>query len=440
MPEQLVARAMRTRSASRVTAVTIGVALAFAGLGCGSDSGSDSERQSGGSRSSAGSAAQEAGELLERLRSGSLVVVFRHAATDRSDDDDPRVDLDDCTTQRNLTDDGRADARSIGAAFRALRIPAGPVWASPYCRARDTAELAFGRARVIHGLERLYPQRDEVADRRLNRLIRDHAPAPGDPNLIIAAHGVYPSVLAPGVTLEEGEATVYAVRGQDVALLGRVAAGEWAGLDSGAAPANDAGAMSGVADRVRRSTVSVELREGVQAGAGFRVAVDGIVVTTASIVGDADEVDVVLQDGTRRTARVLGRAPDVDVAVLELDDDSGLPPMHSGSGLAEARVGDPVLAVGSPLGPADATTSGTIRVLHLPVRLARNSELDALAIDAPIESAHAGAPLVNAHGEVLGVTMATATPRAEAGLTGIGFAVPVDVARSAALEIVEGGG
>jgi S1-C subfamily serine protease len=293
---------------------------------------------------------------------------------------------------------------------------------------------------VIDGLERLYPQRDEVADRRLNRLIRDHAPAPGDPNLIIAAHGVYPSVLAPGVTLEEGEAAVYAVRGQNVALLGRVAAGEWAGLDSGAAPANDAGAMSGVADRVQRSTVSVELREGEQAAAGFRVAVDGIVVTTASIVGDADEVDVVLQGGTRRPARVLGRAPDVDVAVLELDDDSGLPPMHSGSGLAEARVGDPVLAVGSPLGRADAVTSGTIRALRLPVRLARNSELDALAIDAPIESVHAGAPLVNAHGEVLGVTTATATPRAEAGSTGLGFAVPVDAARSAALEIVDGGG
>jgi putative serine protease PepD len=419
-----------------VPAVTIGVALAFAGLGCGSDSGSDRERQSGGSRSGAGSAGQNAGELLERLRSGGLVVVFRHAATDRADDDDPGVDLADCTTQRNLTDDGRADARSIGAAFRALRIPAGTVWASPYCRARDTAELAFGRARVIDGLERLYPQRDEVADRRLNRLIRDHAPAPGDPNLIIAAHGVYPSVLAPGVTLEEGEAAVYAVRGQDVALLGRVAAGEWAGLDSGAAPANDAGAMSGVADRVQRSTVSVELREGRQAAAGFRVAVDVIVVTTASIVGDADEVDVVLRDGARRPARVLGRAPHVDVAVLELDDDSG----HSGSGLAETRVGDPVLAVGSPLGPAHAVTSGTIRALRLPVRLARNSELDALAIDAPIESAHAGAPLVNAHGEVLGVTTATATPRAEAGSTGIGFAIPVDAARSAALEIVDGSG
>jgi hypothetical protein len=83
---------MRTRSAGRLAAVTLGVALAFAGLGCRSDSDSDRERQTGGSRSSPGSSVQDAEELLARLRSGGLVIVFRHAATDRSDDDDPEVD------------------------------------------------------------------------------------------------------------------------------------------------------------------------------------------------------------------------------------------------------------------------------------------------------------------------------------------------------------
>ncbi|MGH3912173.1 MAG: histidine phosphatase family protein [Pseudonocardiaceae bacterium] len=177
--------------------------------------------------------------LLAQLRGGGVIVVIRHAATDRSQPDaDERtgpdagpVDFDDCSTQRNLTEEGRADARTIGTAFRELEIPVGTVWTSPYCRSRETAELAFGRAEVIDGLERLYPRRDEVAERRLNQLIREQAPGADDPNMVISGHGVYPSVLAPAVTIGEGEAALYTLRGDDVVLLGEVAPDEWAGLD-----------------------------------------------------------------------------------------------------------------------------------------------------------------------------------------------------------------
>jgi hypothetical protein len=415
---------MSTRSGPRPIALAAAVALvALAGVGCGSET--DPRRASQSSESARPSAA-------ERLRSGGLVVIFRHAATDVSDEDDPDVDLDDCTTQRNLTAEGRADARRIGAAFRDLRIPVGAVWASPYCRSRDTADLAFGRHRVVSGLERLYPVRDEAADRRLNRLIREQAPDSGDPNLVISAHGVYPSLLEPAVTLEEGEAAVYDVGTRNVRLLGRIGPDEWAGLAPDGAP-------QGLTEQVQRSVVSVERREGEHAGAGFRVAVDGIVVTGTQVVGDADEVTVVRRDGTRRPARVLGRAPQADVAVLELDDDSGLPAMHSGSGLAAARGGDSVLTVGSALGPAPAVRSATIEALRSPVRLG-GGELDALAIDAPVEPAQSGAPLVNERGDVLGVVTASAAPRAGDASTAAGFAIPVDVARSAALEIVRSRG
>ncbi|MGH3932098.1 MAG: histidine phosphatase family protein [Pseudonocardiaceae bacterium] len=185
------------------------------------------------------SSVPEGNGLLAQLRGGGVIVVIRHAATDRSQPDaDERtgpgagpVDFDDCSTQRNLTDEGRADARTIGEAFRELGIPVGTVWTSPYCRSRETAELAFGRAEVIDGLERLYPQRDEAAELRLNQLIREQAPGPGDPNMVISGHGVYPGVLAPAVTIGEGEAALYAVRGNDVVLLGQVAPDEWADLD-----------------------------------------------------------------------------------------------------------------------------------------------------------------------------------------------------------------
>ena len=413
------------------------VLVALGGIGCGSDSNSDSDA---GSESTARSGSPGGDELLERLRAGGTTIVFRHAATDPSDEDDAQVDLGDCSTQRNLTDEGRADARTIGEAFRELRIPVGAVWASPYCRARDTAELAFGRAEVVDGLERLYPELDEAADRRLNGLIRERAPAPGDPNLVIAAHGVYPSALEPAVALDEGEAAVYSVDGDDVALLGRVTPDDWTGLGPPVGSAGGAGELSDVVERVQPSVVSVELREGEHAGAGFRVAVDGIVVTNAHIVGDADEVSVALADGSRRTARVLGRAPDLDIAVLELADDSGLPPMHSGSGLAEAGVGDPVLAIGSPVGSADTSSSGTLGALDQPVGLGDDTELEALATDAVVDRANSGGPLINADGEVLGVNTAIATPGDEGRSNRVGFAIPVDVARSAALGIVEESG
>lgn len=381
---------------------------------------------------SAESSAPGGDDLLAQLRGGGAIIVIRHAATDRSEPDDAQVDLDDCSTQRNLIDEGRADARTIGVAFRELRIPVGTVWTSPYCRARDTAELAFGRTEVIDGLERLYPEPDEVAERRINRLIREQAPAPGDPNMVISGHGVYPSVLQPAVTIGEGEAAVYAVRGDDFALLGQVAPDEWAGLDPSARSVNGAGELSGVADRVLDSVVSVQVRQGDHSGSGFRVGVPGIVVTNARVLADADEVSVVLRDGTRRTARVLGRAPEVDIAALELDG-SGLPPLHSGAGLADARVGNPVLAVGSPYGQADAVTPGTVRSLNRPVRLGDGAELEAVQMDVSITPGSSGGPLVNARGEVLGVLTMIATPD---GGTNAGFAIPVDVARSETLEIV----
>ena len=371
--------------------------------------------------------------LLAQLRGGGAIIVIRHAATDPSEPDDAQVDLDDCSTQRNLTDEGRADARTIGESFRELRIPVGTVWTSPYCRARETAELAFGRAEVIDGLERLYPVPDEAAERRLNRLVREQAPAPEDPNMVISGHGVYPSVLEPAVPIDEGEAAVYAVRGEDFALLGRSDPAEWAGLDPSAGSVNDAGELSEVADQVLDSVVSVQARQGDPSGSGFRVAVPGIVVTNAHLVADTDEVGVVLRDGTRRTAGVLGRAPEVDIAALELDD-SGLPPLHSGSGISEARVEDPVLAVGFPHGQAAAAViSGTVRALNRPVRLGEGPALEVVQTDTSINPDSSGGPLVNARGEVLGVLTTVAAPDDGASA---GFAIPVDVARSETLEIV----
>ena len=89
--------------------------------------------------------------LVERLRRGGYVLALRHAATDQSMADNTR-DLRDCSKQRNLSAAGRRQAQAIGHALRRLRIPVGTVLASPYCRTRATARLAFGRLRTSTAL------------------------------------------------------------------------------------------------------------------------------------------------------------------------------------------------------------------------------------------------------------------------------------------------
>ncbi|MBE1876286.1 trypsin-like peptidase domain-containing protein [Myceligenerans pegani] len=360
------------------------------------------------------------GDLLDRLREGGLTLVIRHAATDRSDPDDAEVDLDDCSTQRNLSDEGRTEAAMIGDGVADLGIPVGAVWASPYCRSRDTAELAFGRAEVVDGLERLYPVRDERADDRLNDRILAEAPRPGEPNLAIVSHGVYPSVLAPGVSIAEGEAAVYARDGDDgFDLIGRLGPREW--TESSPDRGRPASAMA----EVSGSVVAVRAPGGT--GSAFRVAVPGILVTSAQVVDGADEVAVRLPDGTELVARVLGRRPDVDIAALRVDDDSALPALHSGSGLADARPGDRVHAVGA---DGDVTT-GTVRDLDSSVR-AGGTERPVIRLDRRAPRAATGGPLVDEDGYVLGVL--TTTPGEPDGL-----AIPVDVARDAALGLVRDG-
>ncbi|HEY1439122.1 MAG TPA: histidine phosphatase family protein, partial [Casimicrobiaceae bacterium] len=86
--------------------------------------------------------------LLQTLRSGGLILYFRHTSTDFGQNDDAMSGYEDCARQRNLTDGGRDEARRIGGAIKRLNIPIGDVLASPFCRTRETAQLIFGRATV----------------------------------------------------------------------------------------------------------------------------------------------------------------------------------------------------------------------------------------------------------------------------------------------------
>ena len=89
-------------------------------------------------------------ELLAELREGGYVLFLRHTSTDFSQNDSRMTSFEDCATQRNLTDKGRAEARALGEHVKRLKIPIGEVLASPFCRTMETARLAFGKARATN--------------------------------------------------------------------------------------------------------------------------------------------------------------------------------------------------------------------------------------------------------------------------------------------------
>jgi phosphohistidine phosphatase SixA len=148
-------------------------------------------------------------ELVEALREGGYVVYLRHAITDRSKEDDPALDLDDCATQRNLSDEGREQSRQIGAAFGVLAIPIDTVYSSEYCRTRDTADLAFGGYEGEPALTGFPEKSDPTYEQRVRRTeeLLARKPEPGK-NTILVAH-VKNLEEAAGRTLEEGELAVF---------------------------------------------------------------------------------------------------------------------------------------------------------------------------------------------------------------------------------------
>jgi broad specificity phosphatase PhoE len=154
------------------------------------------------------------------------VVVFRHAATDTGMD--TTDDLSDCSRQRNLNAEGRQQSREIGAAFEQLDIPVGRVLASPFCRTRDTARIAFGRmqpSRALLSVE-FFASRREGRRKGLRRLLK--AEPPDGTNTVLVSHG---SAIfeATGRDPEEGEAVIVEPGSgrRGFAVVAAVTAGEW---------------------------------------------------------------------------------------------------------------------------------------------------------------------------------------------------------------------
>lgn len=167
-----------------------------------------------------GSAWADDATLLRDLRGGGYVLVVRHATSPGSGDP-TNFKLDDCTTQRNLSDDGRALARRIGETLRAQNVPVGRVLSSRWCRALETARLAFGRVEGEPVLDQFYKPEERDERTQAVRAIIASAPQSGT-NLVLMTH--QPNVTAlTNLSVEEGEIVVMGLApDKTLAIYGRL--------------------------------------------------------------------------------------------------------------------------------------------------------------------------------------------------------------------------
>jgi broad specificity phosphatase PhoE len=127
-------------------------------------------------------------DLWNLLKAGGQVVLIRHAITTPGAGDPPGMRLDDCSTQRNLTDAGREDARRIGQAFRSRGIPVDRVLSSPWCRCLETARLAFREPEIWSPLSNLFG-RSEHRDQQVGEMRAAVGTSRARGNLILVSHG-----------------------------------------------------------------------------------------------------------------------------------------------------------------------------------------------------------------------------------------------------------
>jgi putative serine protease PepD len=318
-------------------------------------------------------------------------------------------------------------------------------------------------------------------------------------------HGMHPPMPAPLAPQKRSRAGLLAVGAVGIAVvsagIGGAAAtvvelgthgtgGNGHSIIGGAAPSIPAanmppGSVEQVASKVVPSVVMLETDLGRQSeeGSGVILSADGLILTNNHVVaaaatpgkgpaapvgpsapggppggppsgppggagGGAPKTTVTFSDGRTAPFTVVGADPTSDIAVIRVQGVSGLTPISLGSS-SDLRVGQPVVAIGSPLGLSGTVTTGIISAMNRPVSTTgesgnQNTVLDAIQTDAAINPGNSGGALVNMNGQLVGVNSAIATlgadsPDAQSGSIGLGFAIPVDQAKRIADELISTG-
>jgi putative serine protease PepD len=209
---------------------------------------------------------------------------------------------------------------------------------------------------------------------------------------------------------------------------GAVGRSDWIGLDSEDATASgEPRARQTSAEAAARAVLPsvVQVRSGRGSGSGFVLDRRGHVLTNHHVIEGSTQVQLQLAGGRVVDADVVGSNPTHDIAVLRADD-AGLIPTDVGSS-AMLRIGEQVLAIGSPLGLSGTVTSGIVSATQRIANIGGRGEQQVIQTDASINPGNSGGPLVDLDGRVVGVNTAIATVgTGTTGNIGIGFAVPID--------------
>ena len=208
--------------------------------------------------------------------------------------------------------------------------------------------------------------------------------------------------------------------------------------------------VTSVADQVVPSVVTIAASGpgGSGTGSGEVIRPDGYILTNNHVIAVAaaseGSVEVLFSAGQTASATITGRDPQTDLAVLKVQT-SRQPKVISLGSSSSVKVGQPVVAIGAPLGLAGTVTSGIVSALDRTVQVPGENDRSALLVsavqtDASINPGNSGGALVNCEGQLVGVPTAGATvPNSGGGSIGLGFAIPVDLAKSIADEIIATG-
>jgi putative serine protease PepD len=215
-----------------------------------------------------------------------------------------------------------------------------------------------------------------------------------------------------------------------------------------------ASSVAGIAARDTPAVVMIKVNEGQGTGSGFLIhggyiVTDNHVVTLDGLL-TTPSLRVYFSNGQSAKGVMVGRDPYSDIAVIKAAGVTNLPALSVGDS-NDVAVGDPVIAIGSPLGLADTVTSGIVSAIDRPVQptatLGNTTPVffDAIQTDAPINPGNSGGPLVNARGQVIGVDAAIDTlgsdpiTGTQGGSIGLGFAIPTDLARRVIEQLIRTG-
>ena len=170
-------------------------------------------------------------------------------------------------------------------------------------------------------------------------------------------------------------------------------------------------------------------------GSGVLVSAQGYILTNHHVISDADDIDVALSDGRKVKAQVIGSDPETDIAVLKIDAKKLPPPITLGK-VESVHVGDVVLAIGNPFGVGQTVTSGIVSALgrdHVGINTFENF----IQTDAAINPGNSGGALVDTRGNLIGIN--TAIYSNNGGSMGIGFAIPISLAKQVMEAILTNG-